>query len=102
MLYRGKTNSINGVNLQLVDLPISSKHRELFYQVLLGKNPNQMQIIWARQSFSGRAKAPFDLKNSDIRSILSWLEKNPSGIAYFPRKDVPNNVNILYITKKVE
>lgn len=102
MLYRGKTNHIQGINVHLVDLPTSSKHKEQFYRALLGKNPNQMQIIWARQSFSGRAKAPFQLRKNDTRSILSWLEKNSTGIAYLPIKEVPRNVNILYITKKVD
>lgn len=103
MLYKGNITSINGNSTKILDLPANSNIRQKFYYSLLNKSPSQMQSIWAKQSFSGRATAPFELKTDDLESVLQWLESTPTGIAYYPLKQLPNNVKILYtITIKEE
>ncbi|NOH98354.1 hypothetical protein [Vibrio sp. 99-70-13A1] len=99
MLYRGKTDRIGDSHIKLLDLPPKSDLRKKFYLSLLNKNPSQMQSIWAKQSFSGRASLPFQLKNEDLESVLIWLKSTPTGIAYYPLDQLPNNVKILYKIK---
>ncbi|MBW3695962.1 hypothetical protein EK599_09660 [Vibrio sp. T187] len=99
MLYKGNITSINGNSAKLLDLPSDSNIRKRFYSSLLNKSPSQMQSIWAKQSFSGRATAPFELKKNDLNSVINWLKKTPTGIAYYPLQHLPNNVKILYTIK---
>ncbi|MGF1695497.1 hypothetical protein L4C54_07485 [Vibrio lamellibrachiae] len=98
MLYRGRLTSINGTRMRLVDLPSVSEQREEFYKKVLGKNPSQMNAIWARQIFSGKAKAPFELASESPLDIIQWLKKHKNGIAYLPIGNVTIDMNILYKT----
>ncbi|MEZ8824303.1 hypothetical protein AB6E04_08060 [Vibrio amylolyticus] len=98
MLYRGRLTSINGTRTRLVDLPAVSNQREEFYLKILGKSPSQMNAIWARQSFSGKAKAPFELKTENPLDVIQWLNKHQNGIAYLPINNVTIDMNILYKT----
>ncbi|MCK6264573.1 hypothetical protein KP803_14935 [Vibrio sp. ZSDE26] len=98
MLYRGRLTSINGERAKLVDLPSGSDQREEFYKKILGKNPSQMNAIWARQSFSGKATAPFELGSENPSDIIQWLNKHKNGIAYLPINNVTIDMNILYKT----
>ncbi|MDN3617686.1 hypothetical protein ACFFUS_12825 [Vibrio gallaecicus] len=99
MLYRGKIDRIGEHHIKLLDLPPKSDLRKNFYLSLLNKNPSQMQSIWAKQSFSGRASAPFQLQSEDLESVLIWLKSTPTGIAYYPIEQLPTHVKILYIIK---
>ncbi|EIV8481863.1 hypothetical protein ACWOVX_004490 [Vibrio vulnificus] len=96
MIYRGKMTQIEGTPIELLDLPSSSDTRHLFYQHLLNKSPSQMAAIWAKQTFSGRTKQPFQLAEQNIDQVMDWLAVTPSGIAYFPASDIPKNVHVLY------
>ncbi|BEI25426.1 hypothetical protein QNE85_001952 [Vibrio fluvialis] len=97
MLYRGRLSHIDEYNISLLDLPHSSPLREQFYYGLLGKSPAQMQAIWARQTFSGRSKAPFEAKSSSMEEIMAWLTHNKNGIAYVPASWVNESVNVIYV-----
>ncbi|MFB9136204.1 hypothetical protein M1D72_04695 [Vibrio sp. AK197] len=96
MLYRGRISHLNGIPVKLVDLPDHSPTRQAFYSELLNKTPNQMNVIWARQSFSGKTAAPYELHDDDLQQVLQWLSENPNGVAYFPKSLTPSDVNILY------
>ena len=99
MLYRGKIDRIGDHHIKLLDLPPKSDLRKRFYLSLLNKTPSQMQSIWAKQSFSGRAYVPFQLQSEDLESVLTWLRSTPTGIAYYPLEQLPIDVKILYIIK---
>ena len=99
MLYRGKIDRIGDHHIKLLDLPPISDLRKRFYLSLLNKTPSQMQSIWAKQSFSGRAYVPFQLQSEDLESVLTWLKSTPTGIAYYPLEQLPIDVKILYIIK---
>ncbi|EJE8556125.1 hypothetical protein [Vibrio vulnificus] len=96
MIYRGKMTQIDGIPFELLDLPASSQERNQFYQLLLNKTPSQMAAIWAKQTFSGRTKQPFQLSEQSIKEVMEWLAITPSGIAYFPANEVPSDVYVLY------
>lgn len=99
MLFRGNITSINGNKTKLADLPSGSEIRQNFYSSLLNKSPSQMQSIWAKQSFSGRATAPYELQSTEINTVINWLKITPSGVAYYPISLLPNDVKILYKIK---
>ncbi|WP_070972039.1 hypothetical protein [Vibrio sonorensis] len=96
MLFRGRLAHIDGLPTLLLDLPQSSKYREDFYRSLLKKSPSQMNAIWARQSFSGKASAPDELLKEDAQLIKTWLKQHPNGIAYVPDSLLPQGVRVLY------
>ncbi len=96
MLYRGRVNHLEGIAVKLADLPNSSSIRKDFYQALLNKTPSQMNMIWARQSFSGQSSAPYELENDTITDVIDWLTENPNGVAYLPETGLPPGINVLY------
>ncbi len=100
LLYRGKLNHIAGQPILLLDLPDNTEQRDRFYQALLGKNRAQMRTVWAKQTFSGRAKKPFELQSAELTEVLLWLKSNPNGVAYFHADQVPNSVKVLYHMSK--
>lgn len=96
MLYRGRISNINGLPTRLMDLPRESDYRKHFYQQLLNKTPNQMAAIWARQSFSGNAVAPVEIKDESQTVIVNWLRNNVNGIAYVPEHLLPEGAYVIY------
>lgn len=96
MLYRGRLSHIDGTPTRLMDLPKGSKHRQQFYRQLLNKSPSQMNAIWAKQSFSGNAIAPFEIAIESQKHITSWLKQNKNGVAYVPNHLVPKDAYVIY------
>tara|TARA_Y100001956_G_scaffold14743_1_gene13996 strand:+ start:4010 stop:4408 length:399 start_codon:yes stop_codon:yes gene_type:complete len=96
MLYRGRLSHINGIPARLMDLPKSSNLRNQFYKELLNKSPSQMSAIWAKQTFSGKALAPFEIKNESKNEITSWLKHNENGVAYVPTHLIPEDAYVIY------
>ncbi|MFB9215771.1 hypothetical protein ACFFVE_11360 [Vibrio sinaloensis] len=96
MLYRGRLSHIDGLPTRLMDLPKKSKHRHQFYRLLLNKSPSQMNAIWAKQSFSGKAIAPFEIAQESKQEIISWLKQNKNGVAYVPGHLVPEDAYVIY------
>ncbi|WP_159737870.1 hypothetical protein [Vibrio atypicus] len=96
MLYRGRLSHINGTPTRLMDLPKTSHYRDDFYRTLLNKSPSQMSAIWAKQSFSGKALAPFEIENESEKAIIHWLKHNKNGVAYVPSHLVPEDAYVIY------
>lgn len=96
MLYRGRLQHVAGNPVRLMDLPRGSSYREQFYSALLNKSPSQMNAIWARQSFSGKAVAPVEVESASELAVLDWLTSNVNGIAYVPAHLTPEDVYVIY------
>ncbi|MEZ9721024.1 hypothetical protein AB4354_06705 [Vibrio splendidus] len=96
-LYRGKTKRLNGKRIELSDWPENSAEREIFYQLLLGKNAAQMNAHWASLSFSGKARYPRELESASTATLVDWLDDKPNRIGYSPLSSVPKNANVLYV-----
>ncbi len=96
-LYRGKSKSLNGQRFELSDWPADSIEREQFYRYLLGKNTAQMNAHWAALSFSGKARPPKEIAQSEIQSLIEWMEEKPNRIGYAPIEALPSNANVLFI-----
>lgn len=96
MIYMGKSKSIKNIGrVKLLDWPDSSTERAQFYQALVNKSPAQINSQWASLAFSGKAKPPEELSSTDVASIMTWLQANPSGLAYAPANLVPSNAVVV-------
>ena len=92
-LYLGRTRSLaDGTPVMLADLPAGSV-RDHFYQVLTGKNPNQIRAYWSRMVFTGRALPPQEVNN--LREMREQLAANPNLIGYLPAADVDSRLRVL-------
>lgn len=100
MLYRGKIKTLQGKRIELSDWPSDNQLKRNFYQQLLGKDLAQMNAHWAGLSFSGKARAPKELSNASIESLLQWLSEKNSRIGYAPLASLPKDVNVLYVVEK--
>lgn len=99
-LYRGKTKSIDGKRFELADWPANSQERDEFYRYLLGKSSAQMNAHWAALSFSGKARPPKEISNSEIQSLIEWMQEKPNRIGYAPVEALPTNANILFVVSE--
>jgi hypothetical protein len=97
MIYKGKVERLNKINIDLIDWGENSSNKSIFYRTLLGKSLSQMSGYRASLAFSGKGNLPSAIKNNDINSILEWLTSNPNGIAYAPIHTLPSNANILFV-----
>ncbi|WP_038889824.1 hypothetical protein [Vibrio campbellii] len=96
-LYRGKTKRLQGIRIELSDWPDTSSERSEFYRYLLNKNVAQMNAHWASLSFSGKARPPKVIDNSDMDALLTWMKEKPNRIGYAPVSSLPSNAQILYV-----
>ena len=96
-LYRGKTKRLQGKRIELSDWPDTSSERSEFYRYLLNKNVAQMNAHWASLSFSGKARPPKVIDNSDMDALLTWMKEKPNRIGYAPVSSLPSNAQILYV-----
>ncbi|WP_246335949.1 hypothetical protein [Vibrio marinisediminis] len=99
-LYRGKAKSLNGQRFELADWPADSQEREEFYRYLLGKDTAQMNAHWAALSFSGKARPPKEISNSEIDSLIAWMEQKSNRIGYAPIEAIPTNANVLFVVSE--
>lgn len=92
-LYLGRRTMLNdGTPVTLFDLP-SGPVRDRFYELLTGKNPNQIRAYWSRQVFTGRALPPREAKSSADLPIL--LSNDPASVGYLPNGPIGPELRIL-------
>lgn len=99
-LYRGKAKSLNGQRFELADWPAESAERTEFYRYLLGKNTAQMNAHWAALSFSGKARPPKEISESEVQSLVEWMEERPNRIGYAPIEALPSNAKVLFVVSE--
>lgn len=92
-LYLGRRTMLSdGTPVTLFDLP-SGPTRDRFYELLTGKNPNQIRAYWSRQVFTGRALPPREAKNAlDLPTLLS---NDSAAIGYLPEGPIDPKLRIL-------
>lgn len=100
MIYKGKVKHLNKVNIDLVDLSDKSPYKSEFYHLLLGKSLSQINGYRASLAFSGKGNIPKNIQSTSTNDIITWLKKNPNGIAYMPSELIPNDANVLYELKR--
>lgn len=100
MIYKGKVKHLNKVNIDLVDLSDKSPFKSEFYHLLLGKSLSQINGYRASLAFSGKGNIPQNIQSTSTDDIITWLKKNPNGIAYMPIELIPTDANVLYELKR--
>ena len=59
-----------------------------------------MNGYWASLAFSGKAKQPIAIKDSNISTLIDWLKNNPNGMGYAPLSQLPKNAYVHVIITK--
>ncbi|MCP5079384.1 MAG: hypothetical protein GY951_15175 [Psychromonas sp.] len=96
MIFRGKSTTLSGRKISLLDLSENSDIRASFYKNLLRKNATQMEVQWASLAFSGKLNTPKELPSDDFSLVISWLKENPNGLAYYSAPLTGTDINVLY------
>ena len=78
-----------------VELPENSSARVDFYKKVLEKEPAQVQAIWSKLLFTGKAKAPKEFKtNSEVKKFVS---ENQNAIGYIDKSAADDSVKVIAI-----
>ena len=100
MIYTGKTKSLGNVGrVKLLDWPKGSEQRSAFYRLLTNRSESDINSQWASLAFSGKARPPREMSNTDESEIVSWLESNTKGIAYVPGEHIPDGAKVLLMVE---
>ncbi|MBQ0753486.1 MAG: hypothetical protein KBT87_03100 [Gammaproteobacteria bacterium] len=94
-IFSGKLRSIDGKDLQALDLPGGDTTRNTFYQKLMGRSPDQMRSHWARLIFTGKGRPPREVNNS--HDMISMIKSSNNLIGYIPASEAGENVRIIKI-----
>ncbi len=78
-----------------VELPESSSTRADFYKKVLEKEPAQVQAIWSKLLFTGKAKAPKEFKTS--AEVKKYVSENPNAMGYIEKSAVDDSVKVVAI-----
>lgn len=92
-LFLAKSNYINGVRLQVIELSTSS-YKEDFYQYLTDKNVVQLRSYWTRLIFTGKALPPKQFATKE--ELLKQMQEKKNIVTYLPTDEVPATMYILY------
>jgi hypothetical protein len=89
-IYLGRSTSLTPY-----DLPEASYIRNEFYKIATGRNIRQIDALWAKLVFSGRARAPEELINS--KALKRTVALDPRGIGYVEKSVVDETVTVVMI-----
>ena len=85
----------NGALAIPIDRTTSSKIRENFYRLLTGKSVSQINALWAKKIFSGRATPPQIIGHE--KPIHELLSRNLNAIAYIDLNEVSADDKVVFI-----
>ena len=87
---------LGGSNLFLpVEQPENSAARADFYKKVLEKEPAQVQAIWSKLLFTGKAKPPKEFKNS--AEVKKYVSENANAIGYVEKSVVDDSVKVVAV-----
>lgn len=76
-----------------VELPENSPARADFYKKVLEKEPAQVQAIWSKLLFTGKAKAPKEFKTG--AEVKKYVSENQNAIGYIDKSAVDDSVKVV-------
>lgn len=88
----------NGQEAQPVDVTDANPERALFYAALVGKDLSEVNAYWARQVFSGRAKPPIQVNNTE--AVLKYVASHPGGIGFVDLTKADARVRVVFEFKQ--
>lgn len=98
-IFLGKIQRLpDGSKLVPIDQAQGNSTREVFYQALLGKSPDQMSTYWARLLFTGKGKPPKIIDRDEV--VKALVAVNPNILAYIDKEAVDSSVQILFTLPK--
>jgi ABC-type phosphate transport system substrate-binding protein len=71
----------------------SSPIRAEFYKKVLEKEPAQVQAIWSKLTFTGKAKLPKEYKSS--AEVKKAIAESPNAIGYIEKAAVDDTVKVI-------
>jgi len=92
-IYLKKTTHINGITLVPINLEYNNVLREKFNKEILHMSTEQLKKYWAQQYLLG-IQPPISMKSQ--KSIKAFVKKVDGAIGYINKKNIDNNVRILY------
>lgn len=92
-IYLKKTTHIDGIDLVPINLEYNNVLRKKFNKEILHMNTEQLKKYWAQQYLSG-IRPPISMKSQ--KSIKAFVKKVDGAIGYINKKNIDNNVRILY------
>ena len=97
-VFLDKLGSIDGVDVEPIDIEAWTPVRLAFYQTVVKKDAAQLNAFWARRLFTGRGRPPRALIND--RAVLQAIRANHNMIGYISR-DVfdPAIVKVIYTSE---
>ena len=69
--------------------------RAEFYKKVLDKDPAQVQAIWSKLLFTGKAKAPKEFKSS--AEVKKYVSETPNAMGYIEKSAVDDSVKVVAI-----
>ncbi|MBC3933181.1 type 2 periplasmic-binding domain-containing protein [Undibacterium curvum] len=78
-----------------VELAENSPMRAEFYKKVLDKDPAQVQAIWSKLLFTGKAKAPKEFKSS--AEVKKYVSETPNAMGYIEKSAVDDSVKVVAI-----
>jgi len=91
-IFMGTTGSAGGRDIRPVD-SADAELREIFYQLLVGRNRNQIRAYWSRMVFTGQGAPPAIL---DREKLLRSLTIDEQLIAYVRSDEVIPGTRTLF------
>ncbi len=76
-----------------IEQPENSAVRAEFYKKVLEKEPGQVQAIWSKLTFTGKGKAPKEMKSS--AEVKKAVSENPNAIGYVEKSAVDDTVKVI-------
>ena len=77
-----------------IDLAEGSPIRVEFYKTITDKDPSQVRAIWSKLIFTGKAKPPKQMNNSD--EVKKMVGSDINAIGYMEKTAVDSNVKVIY------
>lgn len=90
----GKTKKINGVKVELFELPEADATRAAFHSAVTGKSLAQQQSYWSRLLFTGKGTPPTEVPNAG--AMKSSIAATPGGVGYIDEADLDDSVVVVF------
>lgn len=93
-LFLGKSKKLpSGEKALLLEFPQGNPLKIQFHQQVTGKDEAQLKSYWARLIFTGKAKPPKKLSNTNM--VKSAVASNKGAVGYIEESEVDDSVNVL-------
>ena len=83
----------SGHKAKIVNHAAGSPDRKDFFEYVLKMGESSYKRYWSRKKAAGKKGSPEELSNYE--DVLTWVSKNPLGIAYVDKRMTNDSVKVL-------